>query len=74
MLISLCHAQSFWAPGSPSGAGDCVAMSLPSGQWVDMPCGAVLPYVCEEKLYGGSTLVSQVGAHESNALLLAVHC
>ena len=34
-------------------------MSLPSGQWMDMPCGAVLPYICEEKLYGGSTLVSQ---------------
>ena len=48
--------------GYPSGAGDCVAMTLPSGHWVDMSCGTVLPYLCEEKLYGGSTLVTQVRA------------
>jgi hypothetical protein len=28
--------------------------------WMDMPCGTVLPFLCEEKLYGGSTLVAQV--------------
>ena len=61
-LSRLCTspAQSFWAPGSPSGAGDCIAMSLPSGMWTDMPCGTVLPFLCEEKLYGGATLAAQV--------------
>ena len=54
------RTQNFWAPGFPSGAGDCVAMVLPTGKWADTPCGTVLPYICEEKLYGGSTLVAQV--------------
>ena len=53
--------QAFWAPGFPSGLGDCVAMLLPSGQWAEADCGTALPFVCEEKLYGGSTLVAQVG-------------
>ncbi|WP_437591664.1 CotH kinase family protein [Sorangium sp. So ce1000] len=39
-----------WAGGEPNNAGDgenCVELaSWASGQWNDMPCDAVLPYVC----------------------------
>ena len=37
-----------------------MAMLLPSGNWDNMPCSSVLPFLCEEKLYGGATLVAQV--------------
>ncbi len=59
--------QNFWAGGNPSGAGDCVAMSLPSGRWVDMSCDTALPYVCEIPLFGSSNI--QVRAYIAHTLL-----
>ncbi len=50
-------AQANWGPDSPTGAGDCVAMSLDpdySGKWLDLPCDTQLAYLCEEKLYGAA--------------------
>jgi len=61
-------AQDNWGVDNPSGGGDCVAMLLHNGKWLDLPCGLQLPFLCEEKLWGGTNLVAEVTALSTRTL------